>query len=239
MLARGRHRLAAAAVLVAFVGAGCTTSSHHSLPPPPSSPVSTTAAPASPSTAPSSPAPVLPAGCPALLPLAAVEQALGTSLLGEVTYLSAAPVPKSGRTGRVTCGYGTPPATASATAKPQPSASASGSPLVEASYITYVDAKTAASRVALTVQTDGATAGVNKVTVAGKPAFVLIGKTWNELVMADGARTIVVEAAPSVLPPARAAGALESMAAIMLRFGATTSGATTSGAPSSAAASTP
>ena len=174
--------------------------------------------------------PLLPKGCPALLPLSVVEQALGVSLLGEVTYLRAAPVPQSGRTGRVTCGYGTPTASASGTAAP----SAAGSPLVQASYITYVDAKTAATRVALTVQTDGASAGINKVTVDGKPASVLIGKSWNELVMADGSRTIVVEASPTVLAAAKAPGALEAMAAIMLRFGQP-SGA--SGSPSAASSS--
>jgi hypothetical protein len=61
----------------------------------------------------------------------------------------------------------------------------------------------------------------------------LLGPQWNELVMADGARTIVVEVSPTVLPAAKAPGALAVMAEAMLKFGSPT----TSPAPPAAAAS--
>ena len=216
--------------LVAVVLSGCTSHGKKASPPPSSFTPVTAPTPSTPP--PSSSAPpeaVLPKGCSQLLPLGVVQQALGVGLVGGVTYLRAAPVPQSGRTGRVTCGYGTPmssPAASGATPTP------TGKPLVEVSYITYVDAKTAASRVALTVQTDGATSTIHKVTVAGKPASVLTGKEWNELLMADGARTVVVVVQPTVLTAEKAPAALTAMAEKMLAFGAGAA-STPSSAPAS------
>ena len=230
MSAIRRRRLVALALapgLAAVVLSACTSHGDKASPPPSSfTPVTapTPSAPAVSSSAP--PEAVLPKGCSQLLPLAVVQQALGVGLVGGVTYLRAAPVPQSGRTGRVTCGYGTPmssPAASGATPTP------TGKPLVEASYITYVDAKTAAGRVALTVQNDGATSTIHKVTVAGKPASVLTGKDWNELLMADGARTLVIVVQPAVLTADKAPAALTAMAEKMLAFDAVV--------PSSAAAS--
>jgi hypothetical protein len=216
--------------LVAVVLSGCTSHGKQASPPPSSfAPVSAPTPSTQPAPSSAPPDAVLPKGCSQLLPLGVVQQALGVGLVGGVTYLRAAPVPQSGRTGRVTCGYGTPmssPVASGATPTP------TGKPLVEVSYITYVDAKTAASRVALTVQTDGATSTIHKVTVAGKPASVLTGKEWNELLMADGDRTVVVVVQPTVLTAEKAPAALTAMAEKMLAFGA---GA--SSAPASAPAS--
>jgi hypothetical protein len=208
-------------IAVAMVlAAGCT--SHDSNIPTPtlSSPQSATTTQASPPSAPSSsapPQPLLPHGCTQLLPLGAVQQAIGKPLGGQVTYLRAAPVPKSGRTGRVTCDYGvtmtTPSAPAGASATPTPA----GRGLVEVSYITYVDAKTAAGRIQLTVQHDSQNATLHPATVAGKKAYVLLGKEWNELVMADGASTYVIVMDPSVLPADRAPSALQVMAEAMVK----------------------
>jgi hypothetical protein len=182
-------------------------------------------------------APVLPANCPELLPLPSVEQAIGAGLLGAVSYLKAAAVPQSGRTGRVTCGYGvpfrTPPPVGTVQAAPTPIAGAQ--PLLSASYITYVDAKTAASRVALTVQTDGAGAAITPATVRGLAASVLVGTASSELVMSDGARTIVLVASPEILTAAKAPAALEAMAAIMLRFGQPAAGSAPASVPASTA----
>jgi hypothetical protein len=212
-------------VVLAAIGvllAGCSSHSKDNVPTPtllspaPQTSVAVTSpAPASSSAMPEA---ILPRACTQLLPLATVQQALGVALQGDVHYLRAAAVPQSGRTGRVTCDYGIPAPTAGAGVSASPAPDARG--LVEASYITYVDAKTAESRMHLTVQTDGQTSSISNVTVGGKPGFVLLGKEWNELVMADGARTIVVEAAPSVLPAAKAPAALAAMASVMLRFDA-------------------
>ncbi len=229
------------AIVVATLGlaAGCSKGHGAATTTPSSSlPVVTSSGPASsPAPSPSTSAPPsLPVGCSQLLPLQAVQQALGVGVPGKVTYLRAAPVPASGRTGRVTCGYGVPIGSG---ASGSPSASPTGPPLVEVSYITYTDAKTAAGRVSLTVQHDGQTATITKVTVGGQPAWVLVGKQWNELLMADGARTLVVEVSPSILPAAKAPAALSAMAAKMLQFGASAgaSGGASAGASGSPAAS--
>lgn len=224
MSAITRRRLAAAVALgvAPILLSACTSHAKKATAPPPSSSapiVSLT--PSAPPSSSAPPAAVLPKGCSQLLPLGVVQQALGVGLVGGVTYLRAAAVPQSGRTGRVTCGYGTPmssPAASGATPTP------TGKPLVEASYITYTDAKTAAGRVALTVQNDGATSTIYKVTVAGKPASVLTGKDWSELLMADGARTIVLVVQPSVLTADKAPAALTAMATKMLAFDAAPAG---------------
>jgi hypothetical protein len=233
MSAISRRQLGALAVVLGLAPlalSACTSHGKQASQPPPSSSFTPVAAPAPSTPPPSSAAPevVLPKGCTQLLPLGVVQQALGVGLIGGVTYLRAAAVPQSGRTGRVTCGYGTPMSTPAASgASPTPT----GKPLVEVSYITYTDAKTAAGRVALTVQNDGASSTIHKVTVAGKPASVLTGKEWNELLMSDGARTIVVVVQPTVLTAEKAPAALTAMAEKMLSFGAA--------APSSAPASAP
>jgi len=234
MSAIGRRRLGALAVVLGLAPlalSACTSHGKQASEPPPSS-FTPAAAPTPSVPAPSSASPevVLPNGCTQLLPLGVVQQALGVGLIGGVTYLRAAAVPQSGRTGRVTCGYGTPMSSPAASGE---SPTPTGKPLVEVSYITYVDAKTAAGRVALTVQNDGATSTIHKVTVAGKPASVLTGKEWNELLMADGARTLVVVVQPTVLTADKAPAALTAMAEKMLAFGA----AVPSSAPASAPAS--
>jgi hypothetical protein len=220
----------ALALAVGVDVAGCTTKTT-SAPPapvtsriavPPTAPpaASPTAAVASGSSSPS--APVLPAGCSQLLPLGTLEKILGFGILGQVNYLKAAPVPQSGRTGRVTCSYGNStgelPVSPTASPSGKTTASAGPAPLLQVSYITYVDAKTAAARVQTTVEADGAAAVVTDVTVSGKPANVLIGSNSSELVMSDGARTIVAVASSTVLTPDKAPAGLEAIAAAMLRF---------------------
>jgi hypothetical protein len=135
--------------------------------------------------------PVLPAGCGELLPRQTVDSALGSHLEGKVTFLNAAPVPGSGRTGRVTCGYGVT----------SDAAGANSAPLVEVSYITYIDAATAAHRVDLTVANDTkAGSTVTDADVEGIPAFVLTSGTATVLVFAEGSHTFVVKVDASLVP---------------------------------------
>jgi hypothetical protein len=236
-----------AGLAVAVGATGCTSKAKPIIPPPVVSPSTSTTAPtlaptptvaaASTSTlvSASPSAPVLPAGCSQLLPLATLERILGFGILGQVNYLKAAPVPQSGRTGRVTCTYGSAPGAAAptaptpsptSTAKPtgKPTPSPTPVPLVQVSYITYVDASTAAGRVQTTIEADAANAAVSNVSVSGKAAFILIGPTFSELVMSDLARTIVVELSPTLVTSDKAPAALEGIAAAMLRFGAAPSG---------------
>ena len=65
---------------------------------------------------------------------------LGVRLPGTTTYLLGEPEPGVGRTGRVTCGYGVTPATATAGAS---------DPLLEVTVATYVDAASASDRLAV------------------------------------------------------------------------------------------
>jgi hypothetical protein len=230
-------------IAVALGATACTSKAKPIIPTPVVSQSSSSAAPtvaptptvteetASPFVSASPSAPVLPAGCSQLLPLGTLEGILGFGILGTVNYLKAAPVPQSGRTGRVTCTYGTAPGAAAPTAPtptPTPTPRSKGGanptapaavPLVQVSYITYVDASTAAGRVQTTIEADGASAAVSNVSVSNKPAFVLIGPTSSELVMSDGARTIVVELSPALVTSDKAPAALEAIAAAMLRFG--------------------
>ncbi|HEY5456267.1 MAG TPA: hypothetical protein VIJ96_12430 [Acidothermaceae bacterium] len=251
---RSWRAAASLAGLAVAVGAtGCTSKAKPIIPAPVVSQTSSSAAPtlaptptvaaastsASVSASPSGP--VLPAGCSQLLPLGTLESILGFGILGQVNYLKAAPVPQSGRTGRVTCTYGTAPGapivaptgTPSASGA-KPTASPTPVPLVQVSYITYIDASTAAGRVQTTIEADGTTAAVSNVSVSGKAAFVLIGPTSSELVMSDLARTIVVELSPTLVTSDKAPAALEAIAAVMLRFGAAPSGSASPSAGGSA-----
>jgi hypothetical protein len=231
------RRIAAVLLGVVCLGAvgaltACTGSSSPTPPPPSTSssqpaPTPTPAAITSASAAVSSAttaSPLLPTGCSQLLPLGTLDRILGTGLLGQVTYLKAAAVPKSGRTGRVTCGYGTSsaPVPSGVVGVPVASPSSSGSGAsaqVTVSYITYIDAATAQSRVQTTVEADGASAVVSDARVNGKPAQILLGAKTTELVMADGARTVVVVLAPSLVSATKAPAALIAIAAAMLQFG--------------------
>jgi hypothetical protein len=173
-----------------------------------------------PSVASSPSAPVLPAGCSQLLPLGTLDRILGFGVLGQVTYLRAAPVLQSGRTGRVTCSYGNPATvTVGATPANATASAASATPLVQVSYITYTDAAIAVARVQATVETDGASGVVTPTTVNGKPADIVIGSKSSELLMSDGARTLVVVVLPVVITPDKAPAALKAIAQAMLLFG--------------------
>lgn len=239
-----RITVAAAIVALGSVLAGCTVGSPTIQTPTPTPSViitpSTSAAPAASSPAPSvtssSPSvPVLPAGCSQLLPLGTLDRILGFGVLGQVTYLRAAPVLQSGRTGRVTCSYGNP-ATATVGATPSnatASASAGSTPLVQVSYITYTDAAIAAARVQSTVEADGANGVVTPTTVNGKPADIVIGAKSSELLMSDGARTLVVVVLPAVITPDKAPAALKAIAQTMLLFGRPAASASAAAAGSS------
>jgi hypothetical protein len=220
---------------------GCTKKANHPAPtvsPSTSVPPASSSPSASPLASTTSPAAaVLPTACSQLLPLGALQRILGFGILGQVTYLRAAPVPQSGRTGRVTCGYGAPKALTSGTPSPGATAKPAGPPLVQASYITYVDAKTAAARVQSTVEADAANAVVTEATVNGLPANILLGSQSSELVMSDGARTLVVVLQPVVVAADKAPAALKAVAALMLQFGRPSPSGSASGSSGSASSS--
>ncbi|MPQ99209.1 hypothetical protein GB931_15040 [Modestobacter sp. I12A-02628] len=104
-----------------------------------------TTTPSSSAAAPTSAAPpyALPDSCNARLTVAQIEDGFGSSLAGGTSYVVGEPEPGIGRTGRVTCAFGTTPATDTAPAGP---------PLLELSVFTYTDAAAAADRVRATVE---------------------------------------------------------------------------------------
>jgi hypothetical protein len=232
---RGRMAAVSAGACVLVLVAGCSGHKRAAGPtpslsfPPTTAPASTSA----PATSAAPAAAALPRDCAQLVSLSDVQRILGVGLVGSVTYLKAAPVPQSGRTGRVTCGYGTPTTTPKATGTSSPTPVASGTPLVRLSYITYTDAATAKSRVALTVTTDAKTGTLTTTKVGGVDASVIVGSPWDELLMADGARTFVVEVSPATVSAAKAPAVLQQLAAAMQHFGAPSSAPASASAASS------
>ena len=146
--------------------------------------------------------PSLPDSCADLVSVVDVGAALGRAPLGRTTYLFAGPLPESGRTGRVTCGYGVRGGRA---------------PLVEVSLIGYRDAAVAAERVALTVagaQEDGDR--VSRQRVGGYDGALLADRQDTSLVLAADRRTLVVTLRRGAVPPTAERSALGEIAVAVL-----------------------
>jgi len=127
-----------------------------------------------------SPTPNLPAGCDQMLPFTDLDQALGRPLFGASRYVVGVAEPSIGRTGRVTCQFGLQP-------------NARGPAPLEVGVSTYKDAGSASERVAATVAALRATATSQRgATVAGQQAVIIGTKTDDNLVVAQGNRTVAV-----------------------------------------------
>jgi hypothetical protein len=126
------------------------------------------------------PTPNLPGGCDQMLPFTDLDQALGRPLFGQSRYVLGVAEPSIGRTGRVTCQFGLP-------------ANGRGAPALEVGVSTYKDAESATERVAATVAALRATATSQRsATVAGQQAVLIGTKADNNLVVAQGDRTVAV-----------------------------------------------
>jgi hypothetical protein len=126
------------------------------------------------------PTPNLPGGCDQLLPFTDLDQALGRPLFGQSRYIVGVAQPSIGRTGRVTCQFGLQP-------------NGRGPAPLEVGVSTYKDADSATERVAATVAALRATATSQRsATVAGQQAVLIGTKTDNNLVVAQGDRTVAV-----------------------------------------------
>jgi hypothetical protein len=111
------------------------------------------------------PASQLPKSCRAMLSEQDLDGAFGAPQVGDTAYGSYAPLPKIGRTGRVTCGFGIG---VDQTGSPGPAA-------LTVSLITYDMASTAVSRVAGDVKDSvGRGATAESVLVDGHPATILV-----------------------------------------------------------------
>jgi hypothetical protein len=126
------------------------------------------------------PTPNLPGGCDQMLPFTDLDQALGRPLFGPSRYVLGVAEPSIGRTGRVTCQFGLQPN------------GRGGAPL-EVGVSTYKDADSANERVAATVAAlRSAATSQRSATVAGQQAVLIGTKKDNNLVVAQGDRTVAV-----------------------------------------------
>jgi len=158
--------------------AGCTKSGTTASPTPSGTSTGSAVATATPTPS----AAPLPEACSEILPLVELDQALGKPLVGRTSYIRGVPEPKINRLGRVTCGYGRRPLPGNKTGPPQ----------LEAGVSVYTDADAAAKRVESTVLAARSEGAVPKqVTVAGKPATVLLGPS-PLIVVADDTRTVAI-----------------------------------------------
>jgi hypothetical protein len=192
-----------------FAGAAATATS------------ATTAAPTSTgaptTTTPAAPTYELPATCSGLLTTGQLDAALGARLPGTSTYVVGAPEPGIGRTGRVTCGFGVTPATATAGAS---------DPLLEVSLFTYRDAAAAADRLeVLTAAQEGQGVPAGAASVPGASAVLFAGPADTTLVAVLAERTVALTLVPGLRDAAGTRTALEQLAADAL---GTAAGTTTS-----------
>jgi hypothetical protein len=129
----------------------------------------------------------LPGTCDSMLPLAAIDNALGRGIAGQTAFVVGLAEADIGRLATVNCRYGLP-ATADPTAVP----------VVEIGVSLYDTAEDASKRIPATVD-DYVTHGATKsaTTVAGHPATILIGGSGagyaaSTIVLAAGQRTVAV-----------------------------------------------
>ncbi|SCX50595.1 hypothetical protein SAMN03159343_2438 [Klenkia marina] len=150
----------------------------------------------------------LPETCAGLLTSRQLDDALGARLPGTSTYVVGTPEPGIGRTGRVTCGFGVTPATATAGAS---------DPLLEVSVFTYTDAAAADERLeALTAVQEGHGVPAGTAAVPGAQSVLFAGPADTTLVATVEARTVSVTLVPGLLDAAGTRTALERLAAAVL-----------------------
>jgi len=126
------------------------------------------------------PTPNLPGGCDQMLPFTDLDHALGRPLFGPSRYVLGVAEPSIGRTGRVTCQFGLQP-------------NGRGAAPLEVGVSTYKDADSANERVAATVAALRSTATSQRsATVAGQQAVLIGTKKDDNLVVAQGDRTVAV-----------------------------------------------
>jgi len=165
--------------------------------------------------------------CEDLLPVSAVDEALGRPVVGRTAFILGVPEPNIGRLARLNCQYGIPVAVKG---KPAPTAQ------LEIGISLYNSAAQATKRAELTVE-DYLSHGASQVaTTAGQyPATVLTGYGNPTLVVAAGPRTVAVTGATAAVGRAPAAG----LAAVAKAALVATAGFTGPGATGSAASSAP
>ncbi|MGH8962633.1 MAG: hypothetical protein ACRDWT_15835 [Jatrophihabitantaceae bacterium] len=187
-------------------GPGTTVTVTRSEPPTSTVPTTTTS-----STAPVHRVTTLPGTCFTLLPLSAVEDALGRAISGHTAFVVGAGEPGIGRITYLNCRYGLPVGAAAATATPK----------LEITVSLYRTALFASRRIPETVN-DYANHGASQsdVAVAGVHAIILTrasgnGYTYPTIVAAFGQRTIAITLVPK--PGANLTKDLSALAKVALQ----------------------
>jgi len=166
---------------------------------------STIAAPTSPVAIPTAHATRLPGTCEDLLPLSAIDEALGRPVKGATAYVVGVAERDIGRIGYLNCRYGLPLGRAGATA----------TPMIEIGVSLYETSAQAARRIPATVDdytNHGATA--TQTTIGNVAATILTngvgtGYTAPTIVAATGQRTVAISiAATATTNPAKDLAAL-------------------------------
>jgi hypothetical protein len=142
----------------------------------------------------------------------AVLDAVGVPLQGSTSYVYAGPIPSSGRTARITCGYGVE---AGPDGKPVPK--------VTLTINGYADAASVRRRLDITVaeaQQQGQQ--VHALDLEGRPGYVLRNAEDVSYIVGDGSRTIVVTMVLGLVTTENEQAVLTKLASAMLASGQAT-----------------
>jgi hypothetical protein len=148
----------------------------------------------------------VPGQCSEVVPPTAILDAIGVPLDGTAAFVTAGPVPESGRTGRITCEYGIAPGPDG-----QPAAK------VRLSVNGYVDAATAVGRLDENIaRAQGQGQQVRALALDGRPGYVLRDAVDVTYLVADADRTVVATMVIGLVPPEAEQVALTEIVSAML-----------------------
>jgi hypothetical protein len=181
---------------------------------PPATATATSTPTASPTTAPASPpgSNVVPRKCSEMVTASVVFDAVGVPLQGDTSYIYAGPVPSSGRTARITCGYGVEPG-------------ADGKPLAKVTLTIngYADSANVRRRLNISVaeaQQQGQQ--VQALDLEGRSGYMLRDADDVSYIVGDGSRTIVVTLVLGLVPAEAEQAVLTKLATAMVATGQAT-----------------
>ena len=147
--------------------------------------------------------------CSSILPVTAVDKAVGAAVPGKTAFIVNQPDPTIDQVERVNCRYGLVDPPKGKKAGPAP---------VEVSVSLYASSASAAKRIDATEEEwRQNSAHPHTVQVAGHNGTVLLGYGDPLLVLAVGPRTVAASIAPTVTKPANVDAVLAGLAAAALR----------------------
>lgn len=133
----------------------------------------------------------VPEECGDVVATTVILDAISVPLDGTAAFVTAGPVPESGRTGRITCEYGVAPGP-------------DGQPVAKVRLAVngYVDEATVASRLDENVsRAQGQGQQIRALALDGRPGYVLRDGASVSYLVADGTRTVVATMVLGLVPP--------------------------------------